>query len=259
MLTVITLFFTINYTSAEPYKPFIAKQYSPKQYTITRAEFRYGGLRILIIEAKRAPGMYSGPPYACRAWIDVKKANKSIFRNYFGDMEPVGFSYGLFVPSVQPPSPYFAVVKNGDYDGRLYLIREDGRVFDLPGGIYFISKDKQYIFSEHVRDNIGLIVFDLRTARTVFTTSNLPAEIYQWYEKDNTYFFTTSEDDKITGITKEVKNFAYFYDVTKHNFIKKDMTTADFDVSTRVSYDFNPGEYEDCKITHNKQLKPDAQ
>ena len=48
------------------------------------------------------------------------------------DIEPVGFSYGLFVPKRQPVPSYFVALKEGDYDGRLLL----------PGGFYFVTRGK---------------------------------------------------------------------------------------------------------------------
>jgi hypothetical protein len=54
--------------------------------------------------------------------LDRDHQNKTIFKKYFDDIDAVAFSYGLFIPNVQPPAPYFAVVKNEDYDGPLYLL-----------------------------------------------------------------------------------------------------------------------------------------
>jgi hypothetical protein len=130
-------------------KTFIASQYNSDDFKVSQAEFRNGDAVIRIIEVKRISERVDVPPYACRAWLEVTKANKSTFRRYFDNIEPVGTSYGLFVPEVQPPGPFFAVAKNGDYDGRLFLVRKDGKVFDVIGGSYFTTEDKRYLFSQY--------------------------------------------------------------------------------------------------------------
>jgi hypothetical protein len=104
---------------------------------------------IRIIQAKKISKNYNEPPYLCLAWIEI---TKTIFKKYFDDIDAVAFSYGLFIPNVQPPTPYFAVVKNGDYDGHLYSVNEDGKVDDFMGGFYFITNDKRYLFSQYVSD-----------------------------------------------------------------------------------------------------------
>ena len=241
---------------ADPYQPFIKDQYPSKDFAVSQKEFHNGEVLIKIIEAKKISRTHNEPPHFCRTWLSVIKS-KNIYKKYYDDIEPVGFSYGLFIPKVQPPLPYFAVVKNGDYDGRLFLIRKDGKVFDLMGGFYFITKNKRYVFSEYASDSSGLAVFDLRAGRVVFSTEKIPAEMYQWYEKNGTYFFTASEwNDEDNSY---YDHFAYFYDFKKNKIIEKVITKAEITASLPVKFDFDPREYEDCTTTQNKSLHTDAE
>ena len=242
---------------SEQYKTFISKEYDPNDFNISQAEFRNGNVLIRIIEAKKISKKYDEPPHLCRAWLDVQKANETIFQKYFDDIDAVGFSYGLFVPKAQPPSPYFVVVKNGDYDGRLFIVCKDGRVFNLLGGFYFISKDKRYLFSEYASDARGLAVFDLQNGRVVFSSEKLPAYMHQWYEKDGKYFFTEAEWNNGPGIAHEKEDVAYFYDFKTNKIIEKRIETSYLATSKPVKYDFDPREYEDCAATQNKRLDSD--
>ena len=253
LLTFVPL---ISY-GADPYKPFIKRQYPSKDFTISQADFNHGNVVIKIIGAKKRSEKYDQPPHFCWTWLSVMKSNKTIYKKYFDDIEPVGFSYGLFIPKVQPPSPYFAVVKNGDYNGRLFIIHKNGKVFDLMGGFYFFSKDKRYLFSEYASDSSGLAVFDLRDGRVVFSSVELPAEMYQWYEKDITYFFTASEWPNNSGMPQEKEGIAYFYDLKKHKIKEKGISRSELSASKPVAYDFDPREYEDCKATQNNAIEPD--
>jgi hypothetical protein len=243
---------------AEPYKPFIASQYSSKEFKISQGEFRNGNVLIRIIEAKKTSRNYDKPPYVCRAWLDVWKAKQTIFRRYYDNIDAVGFSYGLFVPEVQPPPPFFAVVKNGDYDGRLFLVHKDGKVFDLIGGFYFISENKRYLFSHYASDTSGLAVFDLQGGHVVFSSDKLPAYQHQWYIKKGSYFFTASEWSGSSGMPREKEGVAYFYDFESHEIIEKGVSSAELAASKPVAFDFDPRECEDCNVTHNKSLKRDA-
>jgi len=257
-VSILSLLLPLMSAGAEPYKPFIAKQYSPDDFKISQAEFRNGDAVIRIIEAKKISKNHDEPPYTCRAWLDVMKSKETVFRRYFDDIDAVGFSYGLFIPAVQPPSPFFAVVKNGDYDGRLFLVRKDGKVFDLVGGFYFISENKRYLFSHYSSDISGLAVFDLQGGRVVFSSDKLPAYQHQWYIKKGSYFFTASEWLGSSGMPREKEGVAYFYDFKSHKIIEKRISSAELAASKPFAYDFDPRECEDCKITHNKSLKRDA-
>jgi hypothetical protein len=78
----------------------------------------------------------------------------------------VGFSYGIFLPKQRPSPDYFVAVKEGDYDGRLFLISREGQVTDLPGGFYFVPAARRFLV-KYVSDTYALTVFDLEKDSTV--------------------------------------------------------------------------------------------
>ena len=158
-------------------------------FAISKKDIKHGDVVIRIFEQKRIRD-FENSPHSCRTWFEVIKQNNVIFKKNYDDIDAVGFSYGIFVPKAQPPSHYFSIVKEGDYDGRLFLIRTDGKVFDLMGGFYFFSKDKRYLFSEYSSDMEGLEVFDLKAGKVVFSSNNYPS-VHQWYEKDGAIFYTS--------------------------------------------------------------------
>ncbi len=236
-------------------QPFIQEDYDSKDYQVSKSEFRNGNALIRIIQAKKISRNYSKPPNICRAWIEVTRAKQTAFNKYFDDIDAVAFSYGLFIPDVQPPAPYFAVVKNGDYDGHLYLVNENGKVDDLMGGFYFMTDDRQYIFSQYVSDEPGLVVFDLKAGRTVYSSNKIPY-IHQWYVKDGVYFFTESEWIRSNpGTATEKAGVAHFYDFKKQQIISKKITAAEIAAAKKLAYDFDPRKYRDCTTEPDKLPK----
>lgn len=242
---------------AESYQPFIAKQYPSDDFSVSQTDFKHGNVLIGIIEAKRISKKYDEQPYLCRTWLEVKRSNKAIYQKYFDDIDSAAFSYGLFIPKKQPPSPYFAVVKNGDYDGRLFLVSKDGKVFDLMGGFYFITGNKRYLFSSYASDASGLVVFDLLAGRVVFSSDKLPGYEHQWYTKDGDYYFTASAWDEKSGMPHEKAGTAYCYDFKAHKIIEKRISSSEIADSKKVVYDFDPRGYEDCKVTQSKRIDGD--
>ncbi len=254
LISLLVLGVDLKPSRADPCQPFIFEQYSQDDYKISQGHFRNGNVVIQVIEAKKISNSYKKPPHACRAWLYIIKGKQTIFQRCFADIDPVGFPYGLFVPKVQLPFPYFAVIKNGDYDGRLFIVHKDGEVFDLIGGFYFLSENKRYVFSQYASDSSGLAVFDLKKGRVVFSSVELPAHQHQWYIIEGTYYFMASEWPASSGIHIGKGGVAYFYDLRSHKIIKKKITKQEVEASKPVAYEFNPRSCEDCVARHNLSI-----
>jgi hypothetical protein len=220
-------------------------KYDPKVFSVTDAKFSLGGASIQVVEAKNIAKDQDRHPYACRAWVEVTRAGRSTFRRYYDDIDAAGSSYGVFIPEKQPPPPFFAVVKSGDNDGRLFLVHKNGIVMDLMGGLYFISKDRRFLFSQYASDSDGLVVFDLAGGRTVFNSARIPA-IYRWYQEGEIYFFTEAEWNADLEQMTEKKGVGFFFDFNTNQLMPEKLTEAEVAAAKPVVYDFDPGKQKDC-------------
>ena len=61
-----------------------------------------------------------------------------------------------FLPEPQPSTDFFMMVKYGDNDGRTIVIDKRGKIFNMIGGRYFITKDNRFLFSPWVSLEKGL-------------------------------------------------------------------------------------------------------
>jgi hypothetical protein len=180
--------------------------------------------------------------HTCRAWIEVARSSDTVFRDYFSDIDAVGASYGLFVPSEQPIQTQFVVLKEGDYDGELYLIDSDCGVKKLLGGIYFLSEDKKYLFSVHNSDLPGLAVVNLPEGSITFEQKSISgiSEFYQWYTDGKEYFFTDSTPFERGRDSKEDRGYVYKFDFVQRKLVKKKVRFSEFKNIRKVNYAFHP-------------------
>jgi hypothetical protein len=252
LASIMVLLIPLMSTADDLYQPFVAEQYSQDDFKISQVEYLNGNTVIRIIEAKNISKKYDKYPYFCRAWLDIMKEKQTLFRRYFIDTGDVPFIFGLFVPEVQPPAPFFAVVKNGNDNGRLFLVHDDGEVFDLIGGFYFITENRRYLFSHYAGAGSGLAVFDLQEGRVVFSSDKLPAFQHQWYvTEDASYYFTESEWPNGPPFPSEKLDVAYFFDFRSNKIIKKSITKKDIEACKPVAWDFDPRDCDECIVTHN--------
>ena len=232
-----------------PFRPFEKGEYGAGDFAVTARTYSHGNVKVRLTQAKRTGSRPNEPPYACRAWLEVEERENSIWRRYFDDISPAGFSYGLVVPQKKPSPKYLAVVKNGDFDGRLYLIDRDGAVFDLPGGFYFVSADGRYLFSEYAAETQEVVVFDLVTGKIVLDTKSdeschLPGDIYDWYYDGKRYFFTiVKKEVNGKGMVVEDRRTLFEVKLTRPGIEK---VPADFSGLFHKRWDFDPRIFKDC-------------
>lgn len=153
-----------------------------------------GTTSVRIAEVKRLESQMRDPTY-CRSWISVRSNNRTVKSYYYDDINGLGGSYGIYRTNSGLPPGYLAVIKLGDYDGRLLLTRADGQTWDLPGGSYFVSPDKRYLYSVHECDSkCGLAVFDLKDGKSLYELegdSDKAIAMDEWYTDGRTFFFTS--------------------------------------------------------------------
>lgn len=214
-------------------KPFVAKEYPAGKFRVSKNEYALGEITVRVINVRNLG--FVNPPHYCRAWVDVLKGDLLVKGFYYDDIEPVGFSFGAFVPRQQPLPDYFLVVKEGDYDGRLLLIGKDGGVVDLPGGFYFVTNDKKFIVSEHSSDEPGLTVFDLTNHRVLLQPEDIP-QIGSWYRDERGYFF----------MEYETPGHADRLNLENRRIFKINVSADERKNATKVQYDFDPRKKQDC-------------
>jgi len=219
-------------------------KYPASHFKVTQRNFPFGDLSIKVAQTKvRNTSEGSNPSY-CRAWVEVSRAGNTLKQLYYPDFEPVGSSYGIFVPKKQPFENYFVLLKLGDYDGRLLIVNKDGTVRDLDGGFYFVTRDRRYLISEWSSDDVNLLVFDSTLDRVVLNTRKLPY-IQQWYQDSKGYFFTESEWDN--GPVPHAKpRVAYRLDLVQYKVVKFAVAEEDLKAARPVAYEFDPRNLEDC-------------
>lgn len=206
-LLIATLSFGQN---QDKYEPFKASDYPKENYQITSDTVKF---KDLIIEVKQVRSRLGNGSFSCRAWLTVSKGSKSVYQRFFKSIDAVGSCYGLFLPHEQPREDYFILSKLGDYDGRIFIIDSKGTVTEKLGGVFYISKDTRYLFSDYYSDLSGLTVFDFTTGQTLFSDTITP-RLTGWYFKDNKYI---NKADLANDQQKEEKY--YYFDLNTRKLV----------------------------------------
>jgi len=217
------------------------------ELSFSECTYIHGSIKIKIVQTKKLIDKFKeteNRSFQCSAFIELSKGTNIIKRFNFRKMHPVGYHYGIFVPKVQPASEYFILIKLGDYDGRILLIDKDGVLKNLPGGLFFITENKRYLFSQYSSDDSSFLVFDLHLGKIVYTSTDIPY-IHQWYCKNGRYFFTVSEWVSNSPLPIENRNIIYAYDLISHT-LSKESGAPWLQGASKQFYDFHPKEYINC-------------
>ncbi|WP_041855300.1 hypothetical protein [Candidatus Korobacter versatilis] len=211
-------------------------KYPRNLYIVTRREFPLESASVRVIQARARN--FVGAPADCNAFIEVRRDEAVVTRLSFLAIDPGGFSFGLFLPLRQPIPDALVIMKEGDYDGRMIVISGDGKVANLPGGLYFQTEDKRYLIGLHMRDDTGLAVVDVATRSMVLDEKALKdsGEIGEFYKDERGYFFTFHTEpprDEFLRLDLE------------HRRLVKDSSAA-LRSARKVEWDFTPGEMVDC-------------
>jgi hypothetical protein len=217
---------------------FDARRYPPNKFQVSQKEIPLGASSVRVIQAKGRG--FTGTPTYCSAWIEVKRDGQIVRRLSYADIEPVGFSYGLFLPLRQPLADALVIMKEGDYDGRMILVSGDGKVADLPGGLYFATEDKRYLVGLHMRDDSGLVVVDSATRSVILDDTALKdeGEIGDFFRDEKGYFFMLLSD------SEQPLGFVERIDLTHHRLIKE--AGKGHVGAKKVKFDFSPQGMPDC-------------
>lgn len=179
---------TCHGQTTDEYEPFKSSDYATDKYEIKLETVTFSKFKIEIRQAKLRENINNAPSdFYCRGWLRILEGNKIIKQLYFKELEPVGSCYGLFIPHKQPREDYFIITGIDGYDGSIFIIDTTGKVIEKGGGIFSISKDKRYLFSNWWSDLSGLTVYDLNKKLVMFSDTIEPS-LEDWYFKEGIYF-----------------------------------------------------------------------
>lgn len=218
----------------EHIKPFAAKDYPAKWYDIRydSSNFKEFAIKVIhVLNVNYKPdiditNMKDDPNnFTCRGWVYIKnnKTQKVVDTLYYADMLGGGGCSGIYMPSIQPRTDYFVVVKNGDYDGHLIIVDSLGNVtIEKGGGNLQISTDKRYLFSNYNSDIQAATIFDFNKHKTILTADSVlngseEPVIMDWYFKDNQYMAQVHTDREEGENPDTLHITVGIYNFDKHN------------------------------------------
>ncbi|WP_167605429.1 M56 family metallopeptidase [Maribellus sediminis] len=169
-----------------------------------------------------------GNDFLCRGKLISSKNNLPVDSLIFNDMEAVGDRYGLNFNS-QPVKGMVIGTKFGDYDGRLILIDETGKIQNFRGGFFFISKDQRYIVSPWHSDMAGITIYDLKDRKVKMDEET---RIYPafWYYFDGEYYISRFQSQPERIETDEI----YRLDLEKGKLEKSEITLSELQNGEKV-------------------------
>ena len=226
-LLVVSSLLCAQIVSGQQSKRFDLKSYPAGTFHTSSHDYPIGKVTVRIIQVKALDEGRSTNPSLCRAWLQVREGSKILRQAYFNDIDAVGGSYGIFLPKHQPFSDYFLALKEGDYDGRLLLVGEDGSLTNLPGGDLSLTPDKRFIIGSHDSDYQSLFAIDVAHRRLAIDgeKGSLPPVGGLYVDKAG-YFFT-GDDESGEPPDPNLKTMAiYRLDLTRFT-VKKSTIAVD--------------------------------
>lgn len=149
----------------------------------------------------------------------------------FPQIDAMGGDAGLSIPKRQFSDSLFAIVKLGDYDGRLILVRPNAQVIQFPGGAgYLITNDHRYLFSISQSDCQGIDIIRLTDLASIYKADCLPGQPDYWYIHNHHYFFVSIDQP----------DSAYFYLGRQRGFVARPFDRKSKSTSEAAQYDFPP-------------------
>jgi hypothetical protein len=221
----------------KPTQELRASDYRSPRFHVTQADYKANGLEIRLAQVRDR----AQPGFLCRGWLRIRPAGGTPQWVYRGDIEAVGSSYGLFVPSTQPMPHFFLLVEHNGYSETLLLIDEKGKIREVPGGWYFVDFKRRLLFSLVNGEDpaVAFVVLDLDSGKTIFQENERKAT--HWYRLDSNLLFTTGTDE-----TPEVRTTGYIYDAAKKTVTPQPLTPEMWARIEPVPLDFDPRWYQDC-------------
>ena len=151
--------------------------------------FRLGEITITMFNANRIEDAPLKTPEYQSSFLEIKIPNQKPLRKYYPDINSLGGYGGLIYAPVPSYSDYLFFTKNGDYDGRAIIVRKDGNVADIEGGMfllhgsYFISEVRQGCCGEPLVWDLSLWdkTYDSRDDDSIMDRYDIGEPQYSYY------------------------------------------------------------------------------
>jgi hypothetical protein len=196
LLTIFLL--TTIISSGQTIAPFKDTDFSADKFVVKKEQRTLGTITVDLIHAKPKK-QDDSRQFSCRTWLTIRDKNKLI-KELAQDADAVGGCSGLFFTDSQPNKDLIIISKFGDYDGRLYVVSNNGEFKDYLGGKFYVSEDNKYLFTNYDSDLSGVSIIDLDKNELIYS-GELKQYLADWYFQDGQYFAIVSEDVKINGET----------------------------------------------------------
>jgi len=215
------------------------KTFNPKEYPEDTFEVRiksveFSGLEIEVVNINPKDYRYIGNDFVAKSYLNVRKQKELINQIYY---ESIIGAPRIYVPKNQPSKEYFIAVKCGDYDGRLLMIGKNGKVKNFIGGTYFITKNKRYLFSIYNSDAYGLMVYDFKNDKMIFSEKDKVEAAYhvKWYIKDGKYYWLAEWGEESEG-----KLSFDMFDFNSRKLKRVLVNKEELNTLEEIKYDFDP-------------------
>jgi hypothetical protein len=204
------------------YKPFSTQDYSPEFYKVKNATYSFKNVVAKLIKVNTKSSIESD--FYCRAWLHVYINDTITDSIYFDNMVSNKGCSGIYAETEQPLTDYLILVKYGDYDGRTIIVDGKGKIHNLEGGRYFITRDKRFLFSIYESDLSGLTVYDFKFNKIAFQNDTLKSKLTEWYFQEGRYFSLDQEAEE-DEIESDNPNFVLSFTIKQFDFIKRQLRT----------------------------------
>lgn len=232
------LFLLVSTVSESAYEAFHRKDYDAELFFVSKKRVKKGSLSIHLIQVRRKISDFNKYPEICRAWLQVNDNGHIRSRRYYPNIQAVGGDFGLYVSKSQPFKDYVLIKKFGDYEDLVLLIGNDGKIMEIPGDNYFVSKDKRFLFAQAGEEtpNPEIVIFDVKNNR-LYHNPLRRDYVERWYELKGKYFFLISPISKDDSKDKTYQT--YVFDPQTADFEKGKVKGKDLSKAKRLYRDLS--------------------
>jgi hypothetical protein len=194
----------------------LTKQYSNQDYNKSKVEFNYNNSRIRIVQVvpqMDKPNLRS--IFMCRAWCTITIGKNEVYHDS-SDIEPLGSVGGWIIDTGIINADFIILNKIGNYDSRSVILKQNGKIKEFPGGMYFWDEQTELLYLTYESDLPGVTVVNTKNLTQLYQKIDHSEEmyIYGWYFLNGNYGFSCTE----LHSQIENKETIFLFNLTKKTF-----------------------------------------